>query len=130
MRARLDRWSRGSARAIVRDAPGDQSEANAEEQFGIPAPVLELHEALRTSHAVLIASPNTNANVSPLLSNALGWTSRVQAHRARTVHLVFRHSPLIALPRSLELQLGESVLPTMLSIAADQAFDESGVLQG
>lgn len=81
-RARLDRWSRGSARAVVGRRAGDQSDANAEEQFGIPAPALELHEALRTSHGVLIASPEYNANVSPLLSNALAWTSRVQTPRS------------------------------------------------
>ena len=98
-RVRLDRWSRGSARAVVGDAPATNRTPTAEEQFGIPAPALELHEALRTSHGVLIASPEYNANVSPLLSNALAWTSRVQTHGAGTVHLAFRYSPLIALPQ-------------------------------
>jgi chromate reductase, NAD(P)H dehydrogenase (quinone) len=72
-------------------------DANAEEQFGIPTPALELHEAFRTSHGVFIASPEYNANVSPLLSNALAWMSRVQTDGACTVHLVFRCSPLGAL---------------------------------
>src|SRR5688572_5555125 len=62
-------------------------DANAEEQFGIPASALELHEAFRTSHGVFIASPEYNANVSPLLSNALAWMSRV--HTDGGMHSAF-----------------------------------------
>lgn len=43
---------------------------------GYPTPVAELREAIKTSDAILIASPEYNRSVPALLKNAIDWASR------------------------------------------------------
>lgn len=116
-------------------------DANLQEAAGIPAPAHAIHEQLRTSGGVFIATPEYNAGVPPLLSNVLAWVSRIRENGGmaaafhQPVYALGAASPgvlggyrgLMALRQMLELSIGSRVLPTMISIAnAGDAFDEAG----
>ncbi|WP_288829453.1 NADPH-dependent FMN reductase [uncultured Paraburkholderia sp.] len=112
-----------------------------EEQQGIPEAAHRLHDAIRTHRAIFIASPEYNANVSPLVLNAVAWLSRIrenggmQAAFGNPVYAIGSASPggfggyrgLMALRNTLELGVGARVLPAMISVGmANQAFNEQG----
>ncbi|WP_084397962.1 NADPH-dependent FMN reductase [Henriciella aquimarina] len=110
---------------------------------GVPEPAMKLHEQFRNHDAIFIASPEYNANVSPLLANVLAWVSRIPenggmaAAFGQPVFALGSASPggfggyrgLMALRNMLELQLGARVLTAMVSVPqAHEAFDEGGNL--
>ena len=128
----------------LRDYPLPLYDGDLEATSGVPEAAQRLHERLRTSDGVFIASPEYNANVTPLLLNMVAWVSRVSDHGGmaaafgRPVYAIGAASPggfggyrgLMALRNSLELQLKARVLPGMVSVAsAHQAFDDSGELK-
>ncbi|MFP1132944.1 NADPH-dependent FMN reductase [Asticcacaulis sp. W401b] len=115
-----------------------------EARDGLPVAARELHDAFKTHQGIFIASPEYNANVSPILANLLVWVSRVHdnggmaAAFATPIFAIGSASPgsfggyrgLMALRNSLELQLAARVLPTMVAVgAAHDAFDEDGRLK-
>ncbi|MFB4204988.1 hypothetical protein KBTX_01527 [wastewater metagenome] len=108
---------------------------------GVPEAAGRLHERFRTHDGIFIASPEYNANATPLLVNSLAWLSRVQenggagAAFGQPVFALGSASPggfggyrgLMALRHMLELQLGARVLPQMVSVAgAHEGFDSDG----
>lgn len=112
-----------------------------ESQHGIPDAAHHLHEAFRTHQGVFIASPEYNANVSPLLINVIAWLSRIQEHGGfqsafgKPVYALGSASPggfggyrgLMALRSMLELALGARVLPAMVSVGmAHEAINDHG----
>ncbi|WP_341319575.1 NADPH-dependent FMN reductase [Paraburkholderia sp. IMGN_8] len=112
-----------------------------EVQHGIPDTAHRLHEAFRTHQGVFIASPEYNANVSPIVSNAIAWVSRVQKDGGiqsafgNPVYALGSASPggfggyrgLMALRNMLELGLGARVLPAMVTVGmAHEAINEHG----
>ena len=118
-------------------------QADLETDQGIPAATLKFHEQLRTHQGVFIASPEYNANVSPLMTNVLAWLSRVTEHGGmvaafgKPVYAVSSASigpfggyrGLMALRTTLELGLQARVLPLMVPVGmAAEAFDASGEL--
>jgi chromate reductase, NAD(P)H dehydrogenase (quinone) len=50
--------------------------ADDEERDGIPAPVVEMREAIRAADGVLLASPEYNFSIPGGLKNAFDWISR------------------------------------------------------
>ena len=54
-------------------------DGDLEAQGALPPGALELRRLFATHEAVLIAAPEYNAFVTPLLVNALDWTSRIPA---------------------------------------------------
>lgn len=52
------------------------------EALGDPEPVRQFKEAIATSHAVLIATPEYNGMVPGVLANAIDWASRPPGRRA------------------------------------------------
>lgn len=114
-----------------------------ESRHGLPQAARDLHALFRGHHGVFIASPEYNANATPLLVNLLAWVSRVREHGGmgagfgRAVFALGSASPggfggyrgLMALRQSLELQLGARVLPDMVAVSrAQAAFDSGGAL--
>ena len=117
------------------------------EAQGLPAGALRLRQLFATHDAVLIATPEYNAFVTPLLLNALDWLSRVPAADGLpaglasmngTVAGLLSASPgalggtrgLIFLRSFLAMTLAMLVVPQTQSISqAHQAFDESGALK-
>jgi len=127
----------------LRDYPLPLYDGDLEARSGVPVEGERLHALFCGHDGIFIASPEYNANVTPLLANVLAWISRVTEHGGMAAafgHPVFAlgsaspggfggYRGLMALRQSLELQLGARVLPTMVSIgAAHEAFDNAGEL--
>ena len=116
------------------------------EAAGVPAGALELRRMFATHDAVIIASPEYNGFPTPLLINALDWTSRVPAlgdlpsglvAMGGTVAGVVSASPgalgglrsLLFVRQFLQLALGLLVVPEQFALGqANKAFDDSGQL--
>lgn len=117
------------------------------EAQALPPGALELRRLFSAHAAVLIAAPEYNAFVTPLLLNALDWVSRVPASGDApaglaamngTVAGLLSASPgvlgglrgLIFLRAFLSASIGMLVVPETQSVGqAHQAFDEAGVLR-
>jgi len=114
-----------------------------EKANGIPVNALEFKRLLQESDGFLIASPEYNGFVTPLLKNCLDWASRsetpaekpLSAFRGKTA-AILSASPgslgglrsLSAL-RTLLTNLGVMVLPGQHAVSgADMAFDDEGRL--
>lgn len=110
---------------------------------GMPDNVLKLRDILAEHQALLIASPEYNGFITPLLKNTLDWLSRpyqdtpgLKLFAGKWVALVAA-SPgglggIRALPLGQQLlaNLGLVVLPQPLSLPkAGSAFNESGALK-
>lgn len=120
-------------------------DADVEAQ-GMPEGALELRRLFAAHDALLVASPEYNSFVPPLLVNALDWTSRVKAEGELpsgmaamngTVAGMLSASPgalgglrsLMALRGFLSMSLAMFVVPATLSVPrAHEAFDPQGRL--
>jgi NAD(P)H-dependent FMN reductase len=106
-----------------------------------PASALRLKHMMMAHQGVFIVTPEINAAVPPLLTNAIAWVSRVREQRAEPAHTPFRRrvfavsstsrapagglGALLALRQTLELGCGALVIPEQVAIPrADQTFDE------
>ena len=115
-----------------------------EERDGIPAGALAFKKLLLEHDGLLIASPEYNSSISPLLKNSIDWASRAEsddepplaAYRGK-VAAIMATSPggfgglrgLVVLRMLLE-NIGVMVLPKQRAISgAFQAFDENGDLK-
>jgi chromate reductase, NAD(P)H dehydrogenase (quinone) len=116
------------------------------EAAGMPAGALELRRLFAENDAVIVASPEYNGFPTPLLINALDWTSRVPAADALpsglaamggTVAGLLGASPgalgglrsLLFMRQFLQLSLGMLVVPEQFALGvAAKAFDEKGGL--
>lgn len=116
------------------------------EAVGMPAGAVALRDLFAAHDGVLIASPEYNGFVTPLLLNALDWASRVQATDGQPSGLaaingkvagLVSASPgaaggmrsLMFLRSFLSMNLGLHVVPETHAVsAAHQAFDEQGAL--
>lgn len=117
------------------------------EAAGLPDGALELCRQFAAHDALLLASPEYNAFVPPLLVNALDWCSRVPAGGERpsglaamagTVAGLMSASPgafgglrsLTVLRSFLGQTLGMLVVPQQQAVPlAHQAFDDAGALR-
>jgi chromate reductase, NAD(P)H dehydrogenase (quinone) len=116
------------------------------EAAGMPAGALELRRLFAAHDALLVATPEYNANLTPLLLNALDWASRPKADGdmpsgldalGGTVAGLVSASPgrlgglrSVINARAFLSGLGLLVVPQNQSIPlAHQAFDEQGALK-
>lgn len=60
----------------LRDYPIPLYDGDDENEYGIPANALAVRELLLAHQGLLIASPEYNGSISPLLKNLIDWTSR------------------------------------------------------
>ena len=58
------------------DLPLPLFDQDVEAEEGLPAGVIRLKELMREHDGVLIASPEYNSSISPMLKNAIDWASR------------------------------------------------------
>ena len=116
------------------------------EAVSLPAGALELRRLFATHDALLLASPEYNGFPTPLLINALDWTSRVPASdelpsglaaMGGTVAGLVSASPgalgglrsLLFVRQYLQMALGMLVVPEQFALAqASKAFDAEGRL--
>ena len=118
---------------------GDHEAAN-----GVPESAVRLADQIHGHHGVMIAAPEYNAGISPLLKNSLDWVTRVKSDGAdykamfrSKVFALASASPggtggmrgLFTVRHVLEYGLGALVLPDQFLLPrAGQAFDENGHL--
>jgi chromate reductase, NAD(P)H dehydrogenase (quinone) len=117
------------------------------EAAGLPAGALELRRLFAAHDAFIVAAPEYNAFITPLLLNSLDWASRAPASgdlpagvaaMSGTVAGMLSASPgalggmrgLLFLRSFLSTALGMLVVPETASVGtAHQAFDEHGTLK-
>lgn len=111
-----------------------------EKEHGLPAAARELKEIMRRSDGLLVAAPEYNSSITPLLKNTIDWVSRAEdgepplvAYRGKVAGLLSA-SPgrlgglrgLVHL-RAILTNCGMHVIPAQRAISgAASAFDESG----
>ena len=106
-----------------------------EDAQGLPAGAVKLIGLIREHHALLIASPEYNSMVTPLLKNTLDWCSRAEPNPFENkVAAVLSASPgmfggvrSLQMAQQLLLKLGCQVVPGQCVLPhADKAFDAQG----
>jgi chromate reductase len=112
---------------------------NEDAETNPPGSVVELEQAIRSTDAVLIATPEYNASLSGVLKNALDWMSRPYATnplRFKPVAVVGASTGMFgavwaqADTRRVLGAIGARVLETGLAVAeADHAFTADGALR-
>lgn len=114
---------------------------NLEESIGMPDNAMKLKSDLRSTDGWIIASPEYNGFVTPLLLNAMTWCSRGDTKETGGMYATFHSKTaclLSASPgalggmrslspnRTLLTNLGVQVIPQSVAIGgAFQAFDDS-----
>ena len=125
----------------LNDYPMPLYDGDLEAQSGVPEAALQLKAVFRSHNALLIASPEYNSSVPPLLKNTLDWVSREWQGESGLLPYQHKLAAIMAaspgalggmrmLPhlRQILNTLGVMVLPGQFSLAhADQAFDQSGL---
>ena len=113
-------------------------DGDLEERDGLPAAAAKLVEIAATHHALLVASPEYNGFITPLLKNTLDWMSRAEADPfAGKVAAVVSASPgplgamrSQILAKQLLGNLGCFVVPaTCILPRAHEAFAPGGALK-
>ncbi|MGB8702480.1 MAG: NAD(P)H-dependent oxidoreductase [Thermosynechococcaceae cyanobacterium] len=127
----------------LRDLPMPLYDGDLEAQSGLPDNARVFKALLRSHQGLLIASPEYNSSLPPVLKNAIDWASRPEVNDpplavlADKVAAIMSTSPgalgglrgLVAL-RSLLGNIRILVIPDQVAIPkADEAFDGSGQLR-
>jgi NAD(P)H-dependent FMN reductase len=126
--------------AELRDFPMPLYDGDDERANGQPRAAKDLKKRLLRADALLLACPEYNASITPLLKNTIDWMSRPQPGEPNA----FKMKPTALLSASLGAlgglrglttvravltQLGALVAPTQFALAgASTAFDEDGRL--
>ncbi|MBD2461966.1 NAD(P)H-dependent oxidoreductase [Oscillatoria sp. FACHB-1407] len=126
-----------------RDLPLPLYDEDLEAAEGLPENALKLKALMKEHHGFLIACPEYNSSITPLLKNAIDWASRREPDEPwlacfqGKVAVLMSASPgglgglrgLVHV-RSILGNIGVIVLPDQKAIGnAGQAFDENGNLQ-
>lgn len=72
-------------RISLADYPLPIMDEDLEAEKGIPQNALKLGRLIDAHDAVLIASPEYNASIPPLLKNTIDWVSRIRKDNGRTL---------------------------------------------
>ena len=109
-----------------------------EDASGLPANATKLIELIAQHTALLVASPEYNSMITPLLKNTIDWCTRADANPFEgKVAAVISASPgalggarSLVLAQQLLLKLGCHVVPGQTFLPqAHQAFDATGALK-
>ena len=148
-RESLNRKFLAAAVAAVREAGGEVTlidlndyvlplyHGDLENAEGLPANAAQLIKLITDHAGLLIASPEYNSMITPLLKNTIDWCTRADENPFfGKVAAVISASPgafggvrSLKLAQQLLLHLGCHVVPGQNALAhADKAFDTSGAL--
>lgn len=119
----------------INDYPMPLYHGDLEDEKGLPENARKLIDLITAHHGLLIASPEYNSLITPLLKNTIDWCTRDEGNPFEgKVAAVVSASPgpyggvrsaLVA--RTLLMRVGCYVVPAQCSISqADKAFDEKG----
>ena len=125
----------------LNDYPLPLYNGDLEAKEGLPESALRLKSVFKAHDALMIASPEYNSSVPPMLKNTLDWVSRDWHGESGLLPYQNKLAAIMAaspgalggmrmLPhlRQILNTLGVMVLPGQFSLAhADQAFDETGL---
>ncbi|QDT92658.1 NADPH-dependent FMN reductase [Gimesia algae] len=127
----------------LKDYPLPLMNEDLEREEGTPEAATQLKQLFFENDGLLIASPEYNSSITPLLKNTIDWVSRkaegetpLQAYKGKVAALVSA-SPgglgglrgLVHV-RSILSNIQVTVLPTQITISnAAQAFDDEGQLK-
>lgn len=109
-----------------------------EDEHGMPANATKLVELILSHDALLVASPEYNAFITPLLKNTIDWCTRAEENPfTGKVAAVISASPGMfggvrsaQHARALLLHIGCQVVPAQCFLPrAHEAFDENGGLK-
>ena len=126
----------------LRDYPAPLYDGDLEEAEGIPPAIRQLKTLFAGHQGLIIASPEYNGFITPLLKNTLDWISRPDGDASGLalfegkLAVIMAASPgalggmrSLPLTRQLLANLGVTVLPNQISVPrAGQAFDDQGQL--
>lgn len=124
----------------LRDYPMPLYDGDLEQASGVPEHARRMQALLAEHQGLVVASPEYNGFITPLLKNTLDWISRPDGDQSGLalyqgrVACVVSASPggfggmrSLTLARQLLTNLGVTVLPDQLAVPrANQAFDEQG----
>lgn len=122
----------------LNDYPLPLYHGDLEEEQGLPDNAARLIQLILQHHGLLIASPEYNSQMTPLLKNTIDWCTRGDKNPFRgKVAAVVSASPgnfgairSMTLARQLLTHLGCHVIPAQCVLPrADAAFDGDGELQ-
>jgi NAD(P)H-dependent FMN reductase len=154
--SRRDSWNRkvlAVAVAGARDAGADVTVANLGDfpmpiynadwhtENGVPAAMLELRALMMSANGLLVASPEYNCSITPLLKNTIDWLSQGVNGESGKAPFEGKVGGLMgasngafgtirALPHvsSILSNLGVLMMPVVAVPAVSKAFDESGAM--
>ena len=121
----------------LNDYPLPLYHGDLEDAQGLPAPAQQLVQLVTDHPALLVASPEYNSLITPLLKNTIDWCTRAEPNPfLGKVAAVVSASPgqyggvrSAQLARHLLTHLGCHVVPAQCSVPrADEAFDAQGAL--
>lgn len=113
-------------------------DGDLEDAEGMPASAQKFVDMITAHNALLIASPEYNSQMTPLLKNAIDWATRGDVNPFKgKVAAVVSASPgnfgairSMTLARQLLTHLGCHVIPAQCILPlADKAFEENGRLK-
>ena len=126
----------------LRDLPLPLFDEDLEAAEGVPENALKIKEIMLAHQGLLIASPEYNSSITPLLKNTIDWVSRssngekaLAAYEGK-VAAIMSASPgglgglrgLVHL-RSILSNIGVLVIPDQVAVGeAHSAFDQDGVV--
>ncbi len=113
-----------------------------ESESGLPDACIALKQLMRSHTGFLVACPEYNGSITPLLKNTLDWISRAHpdepkgaCYRGKTVALISASPGALGGLRGLShvrdifTNLGSLVIPEKLAVSlAHKAFDDQGQL--
>jgi chromate reductase len=139
---RLEAVGGASTLLELSDYPLPMYNGDLEARDGLPGPALELREIFMAHQGLLIAAPEYNSSIPPLLKNVIDWISRapegepgLAPYQGKCAALVsaspggFGGMRGLAALRSILGSIGVMVLPNQFALArAHAAFEADGSL--
>jgi NAD(P)H-dependent FMN reductase len=119
------------------DFPLPLYDGDLEAAHGLPEPAAKLVQLMRAHHGLLIASPEYNSQITPLLKNTIDWCTRADddPFEGKAVGVVSASPGAFGAIRSMTqlrqllTHLGCHVIPAQCVLpAADKAFAPDGTL--
>ncbi len=109
-----------------------------EEEHGIPEDVRKIRALFKEHHGLLLACPEYNSSITPLLKNVIDWCSRPEDGQSGLVHFTGKTAALLSASggalaglrglftvRQILSVLGTHVIPEQYGLAgAGSAFDD------